>query len=246
MQASRWFSRFGQLHDVTRLGCPLPAIWSKWSVGCGTLVGVAYCGCCRSSNVYFAQVKAPDGLPAKASLCGICSRHWGDSPTAAKRRDQDHYEQWQHDAEVLRDVHRVELARRDESIAELKGTIAKLEQKLDQRPVRVVRENLDQEAVDQAHQERDRAQAARDAAYGLMAQFRGEHHDTGRGTCKCGVSTEKCEVTKILNSDRSFLRWETRQLDLVRRNGPYFSKLPRGHPALINPRWSPPEPTPHR
>lgn len=208
----------------------------------GILCVVAYCGCCRSPNAHFARVKAPDGLPARPSLCGICTRHWGDGPAAVKRRDQDHYEQWQHDAELLHEGHRAELARRDESIAELQATVGELRVELDERPVRVVRENLDQETVDQANDERQRAFAARDSAYRLIAQFRAAHHDTGRGTCKCGMSVEKCEVTELINSDRSYLRWEARQLETIRLHGSYSSKLPRGHPALINPRWSPPSP----
>jgi hypothetical protein len=221
--------------------CPL-GDWSKRSVRCDTLAGMARCACCRSPNAHFGPPRVPDGLPAKVTVCGICTRHLGNSPADVKRRDQDHFEQWAQDAELLTEEYRDALAKRDEHIEQLRAAIGQLEQKLDERPVRVVHENLDQEAVDGAYRDRDRALVARDAAYRLVAQFRSSHHDTGRGTCKCGVIMAKCDVTKIIDSDRSFLRWEASQCALVGRNGRFSSKLPEGHPALINSRWSPSEP----
>jgi hypothetical protein len=144
----------------SRCGQSLPPGMPKLSVGMAScaswLIAIAVVVKCP-----FARVKVPDGLPARPSLCGVCSRHWGDCPAAVKRRDQEHYEQWQHDAELLREGHRPELARRDESIAELQATIGELRGELDERPVRVVRENLDQETVDRANDERQRVCGSR-------------------------------------------------------------------------------------
>jgi hypothetical protein len=221
--------------------CPL-GDWSKRSVRCGTLAGMAHCACCQSPNAHFGPPRVPDGLPAKVTVCGICTRHLGNSPADVRRRDREHFEQWTQDAELLTEEYREALAKRDEHIEELRATIGQLGEKLDKRPVRVVHENLDQEAVDAARRERDGARAARDDAYWLVAQFRGMHHDTGRGTCKCGASVEECDVSNMINSDRSFLRWEVKQLELIRRNGLVSGRLPRDHPGLINSRWSPPEP----
>ena len=200
---------------------------------------VAYCGCCRGKNVYFGPVKAPDGLPSTASLCGICSRHWGDDPARTKRREQDHFEQWQHDMDALEQQHRSELRAQTEQIAGLRAEIRTLEQTLDERPVRIVRENLDQETVDQAHEERAKAQFARDRAYRTIAELRGMHHDTGRGTCKCGTHISKCDIIRLIDNDQPFLRWEARQVALLRQNGRASAELPQNHPARINPRWSP-------
>jgi hypothetical protein len=105
---------------------------------------------------------------------------------------------------------------------------------------RYVDRNLDQEAVDDATNERDRSYAARERAYRTLAQLRVVHHDTGRGFCKCRTSLGKCAETEILDGDQSFLRWEARQVQNIRRNGEYASILPQGHPGRINPRWSPP------
>ena len=108
-----------------RLSCALDvplADWSKRSVRCGTLAGMAHCACCRSPNAHFGPPRVPDGLPAKVTVCGICTRHLGNSPADVKRRDQDHFEQWAQDAELLTEDYRDALAKRDEHIEELRAT----------------------------------------------------------------------------------------------------------------------------
>jgi hypothetical protein len=205
------------------------------------LAGVTYCPCCKSANAQFARPKVPDGLPAKVTICGICTRHLGDGPRTRDQREREHFEQWQEDIELLKQRHADELAARDGLVAELRTKIANLERELRTRPVQVVRENLDQQTVDQAKSDRDAAFRARDAAYRLVAEFRRLHHDTGKGMCLCRVAGDKCPVTMILNAHRGFLRWEAREWRTVRDHGRYASNLPPGHPALTNPRWSPPE-----
>jgi hypothetical protein len=195
------------------------------------------CICCRSANAQFIRPKVPNGLPAQTSICGICSRHLGAGIKAIKKRDQDHYEQWQYDTELLLEQDGILLSKREGVIVDLRARISQLQEVLIARPVRVVSENLDQETVNDALQKREEAFRSRDAAYQLMAQLRGLHHDTGRGVCKCRDSIDKCAITKILNSDRSFLRWESREYALMRRG--CSSALPSEHPARTSPRWSP-------
>ncbi len=224
------------LHTVINLQPPV------LSVVRAILASVTYCPCCRSVNAQFARPKVPDGLPAQVTVCGICTRHLGDGPKTTERREREHFEQWQEDIELLKQRHADELAARDGLAEELRTKIADLEKELRTRPVQVVTENLDQQTVDQAERDRDAAFRARDAAYRLVAEFRSSHHDTGRGTCLCRAPVDKCGATTILNGDRGFLRWEAREWQVVRDRGRYASNLPAGHPALINPRWSPPEP----
>jgi hypothetical protein len=195
-----------------------------------------FCICCRSSNVHFGPVKVPNGLPARGDICGICVRHQGDG-AKARQRDKDHREQWEHDLELVQERHSSQLRARSAEIAELRATISELEETLIARPRQVVHENLDQATVDEALRKRDQAFRSRDCAYGLVAELRCLHHDTGRGTCKCGEDVRRCAVTQLLDEDGSFIRWEA---DQIRRWHQGFDHaLPPGHPALINPRWSP-------
>jgi len=154
------------------------------------------------------------------------------------KREQDHYEQRQYDMDVALDKERILLRKCEAQIADLEAKILQMQEELAARPVQVVHKNLDQDTVDDALKGRGDAFRARDSAYGLVAQFRGLHHDTGRGICSCGTPVNKCTATKILDGSPSFRRWESRQCENLRRS--YFSELPAGHPARTNPRWSQP------
>ena len=177
----------------------------------------------------------PDGLPTQLRVCAICTKHLGSDPRSAKKRDDDHFEQWQYDMDVALEDERLALHKREAEIADLEATILRLRDELAARPMQVVHRNLDQETVDDAEHEREQAFRARDAAFSLVARFRGLHHDTGRGTCKCGTPVGTCRATKIIDGSPSFRRWEARQCENLRRNN--FSELPAEHPACTNPRW---------
>ena len=213
---------------------------------------VSACVCCRSPGAQFGRPpKAPDGLPvAVPPLCGICAKHQGPHlPADLERRNKQHLEQWELDFERQQQIYEDRLAKRDAEkdrvISELQATIEKLKDEIRSTPIRYVDRNLDQQTVDDATNERNKSYAARERTYCTLAQLRVVHHDTGRGLCKCGASLDKCAETEILDGDQSFLRWEARQVQNIRRNGEYASILPQGHPGRINPRWSPPgEPVP--
>lgn len=204
------------------------------------------CVCCQSPGAQFGKPPmAPNGLPVAARpLCGICTKHQGSHPSDLERRNRQHLEQWQLDFERQQQMYEARQAKRDAAadkiISGLRETIEKLKDEIRSKPVQLVERNLDQEKVDEAIRERDNSNAARLRTHQTLAQLRVVHHNTGCGLCKCGKSLTKCVETEILDSDRSFLRWEARQVDRIRRDGPYASALPEGHPAMINPRWSPP------
>jgi hypothetical protein len=207
---------------------------------------VPACVCCYSPGAQFGKPpNAPNGLPVAAqSLCGICTKHQGSHPHDLERRNRQHLEQWQLDFEQQQQMYEAAQAKRDvaadKAVAELRATIEKLKDEIRSRPVQLVERNLDQEKVDEAIRERDIYNAARVRAYKTLSRLRVVHHDAGDGRCTCGTSMARCAATEILDGDRSFLRWEVRQVDRIRSRGPYESALPEGHPAIIDPRWSPP------
>src|SRR5450755_502789 len=164
-------------------------------------------------------------------------RHLGSSPAAIESREKDHFEQYQDDIEIVKQQQRYITSQREEEIRELQASIEALKIELDKRPTRIVKENLDQEEVNEAKRNESDAISSRDDAYFLVARFRALHHDTGRGICKCRVPIGECKVNKLINDDRRFLRWEKRRCDAQGR-GQYWARLPEGHPFLINPRWS--------
>lgn len=196
------------------------------------------CDCCRSPNAQFPPVKAPDGLPVAVRVCGICARHQGSHPRDLRRREEEHFQQWQFDLELAVEQERRIGQRREKVICDLEDEILRLKDEMAARPVQVVDRNLDQEMVDEALRSRDGAYAARDAAWTVVAQFRGLHHDTGRGVCRCGKSARTCPDTAVIDGSNSFRHWESRQLEQLRRAR--YSKLPPEHPARTNPRWSQP------
>jgi hypothetical protein len=169
------------------------------------------------------------------TVCGICSKHLGDDRKTVEKRQRDHYEQYKYDLDEKERVLELKYTRQ---IADLEATIGQLQKELEARPTKIVHKNLDQETVWAAERERHEAFQARDAAFGLLAQLRGLHHDTGRGTCSCRVPVDKCPVTKIIDSSRSYRRWEARQCEEFRTG--YRSQLPPEHPFWTNPRWSQP------
>lgn len=193
------------------------------------------CGCCGSPNAQFGPARVPDGLPAQIPVCWICSKHLGYDEKTVRRREKEHYEQFEYDLDEKERALELKYA---SQIADLEATIGQLHEDLEARPTRIVHKNLDQETVWAAEKERHEAFQARDAAFKLIAQFRSLHHDTGRGTCSCRVPVGQCQVTKIIDSSRSYRRWEARQCEEFRSG--YGSQLPPEHPFRTNPRWSQP------
>jgi hypothetical protein len=196
---------------------------------------MAFCRCCKSTNVELLATKAPGGLPSQPQVCGTCSRHMGSSPRDLQKRETEHFEQWQRDRELAVERLRAQYAG---EIERLNEQVNQLEKELADRPVRIVEQNLDQQTVDQASIESRRAYQARDGAYVLLAQLRGLHHDTGAGTCKCGRSVNRCPEMELLDSSSAYRRWEQIECERMRRG--QWSQLPSEHPARTSSRWQQP------
>jgi hypothetical protein len=123
----------------------------------------------------------------------------------------------------------------ERELAKLAGIIKQKDEELEDRPIQVVHENLDQEAVDNALVEREIAWQHRDSAFGLLSQIKAWHRDKGDGNCWCGLSLSKCKVRKLLFNDQILIKWERKQLERLRRSDSH--SLPWNHPALMDPRW---------
>jgi hypothetical protein len=170
-------------------------------------------------------------------VCTVCEGHQNkDSKDWQARRDRDHYDVWnaRFEAKLAR------LAQEHQAKVEsLEAEISGLTSELEQRPVRVVTENLDRETVREAESERDRAYRARETAFSALSEIHYYHKDRGSNCCSCGRQYSKCETIKILDSYQALNTWEARQFDLRRRGLPH--SLPHNHPALHDSRWSPKE-----
>lgn len=111
------------------------------------------------------------------------------------------------------------------------------QEELDQRPVRVVAENLDQDAVNTAHQRADAARRSRDWAYVDLARLHMLHFETSSGKCRCGKAWERCEEAVILDQSKPLRRWERAEHE--RRRAGDVHMLPPGHPGVVDARWDP-------
>ncbi|MDP9443618.1 MAG: hypothetical protein M3P83_04420 [Actinomycetota bacterium] len=139
-------------------------------------------------------------------------------------RDRDHIAAWRAIATLAKwelEVVREELAR--------------AQQKLLDRPVKVVTENLDIGKVRAAYEERDQAYQARDLAFSALSEVRFLHRERDNRRCTCGQRYEHCEIAQIVDTFGSLKRWERKQVERWRRGEPHA--LPRDHPALRDPQW---------
>src|SRR5579875_264194 len=197
-----------------------------------TLELVGFCGCCQSTNVVLVPTRVPGGLPSQPEVCGTCLRHMGSDPRDVRKRESEHFAQWQRDRELALERQRAQSVA---AIERLTDQVRQLEQQLADRPVRIVEQNLDQQAVNEASAERDRAYRSRDAAYALLAELRSLHHDTGSGICSCRRPVRQCPETELIDGSSAYRQWELRQQERLRRG--QWSELPAAHPARTNPRW---------
>lgn len=198
---------------------------------------MAFCRCCQSTNVELVPTRVPGGLPSQQPVCGTCARHMGSSPRDQQKREADHFERWQRDRDLALEQLRAQCAG---EIERLNVEVGQLEKELAERPTRIVEQNLDQQTVDQASIDREKAYRARDGAYILLARLRGLHHDTGRGVCSCQKAVSRCRETELLDSSSGYRRWELAQQERLRRG--QWSELPAEHPARTNSRWLQPSP----
>ncbi|ORT47062.1 hypothetical protein [Frankia sp. KB5] len=151
-----------------------------------------------------------------------------------KKREVTHREIWFEDArfrlERADKAHRTELAARDAQIAELM-------KELDERPTRIVTQNLDQQIVDEAIERRDQAYRSRDRAFQALSELRLLHREGAGDRCRCGQRFQKCGVAQVVDRYPALEGWERRQWERMRAGQDHY--LPPGHPGVTDPRWTP-------
>ena len=191
------------------------------------------CECCLLVRAQLAPTKAPDGLPSTPRFCPDCLGHLSSSREAA-RRDRAHFELYAASADER--VAEVERVRHVEATG-FAERLALMQQELDERPVRVVTENLDKVEIDQALAERTAALRSRDWAFHDLSSIRLLHRPAGV-KCSCGLEVNSCRTLKyFVSSEGAHLdSWETSQGKRVAQG--LESRLPDGHPARYDRSWA--------
>lgn len=187
------------------------------------------CECCRRQKAILGPVRAPNGLPAANRICAICLRHLGDTTSTARRREAQHAEMW---AEDQRDALAAQADQHARVVTRLEEQARQLQQTLDDRPERVVVQNLDLQEVRAAQEARDAAFRSRDTAFQALSELRLLHHDTGEGQCRCGKRLDRCDVAAVVDRYPALRAWEEKQAEFLRRGLPHL--LPNGHPAVLD------------
>lgn len=183
------------------------------------------CVCCGRINATFAAVRAPDGLPTRTNVCGLCARHQGNLESDFKKRNDVHIEMWRED-----------LREREE---ELETIITDLRQELLDRPVQSVNVHIDQPILDEAREGAQRAFRSRDSAFVALTRLHMLHFEATADKCRCGRKADDCDERRVLDGSKALRAWEKRQSDARRRGD--WSLLPRDHPGVVDARWDPDE-----
>lgn len=160
--------------------------------------GLMHCPCCQRDNAIPARVKAPDGLPSRAVVCGLCSRHQGSDTIDRKRADTAHIEMWRED---LREAVEGTTEHFQKMIDEMRA-------ELDGRPVsvRVVNEDLDE--MNRLRAEIDRLFRSRNRVVDIMADLHEHHRELSNGKCSCGRKIEHCKEAALFDQCGPLKAWE--------------------------------------
>lgn len=190
------------------------------------------CECCwRSWDVAPRPVRTAGnsaGLPgAGPAVCADCTRHMGNDGSTAIRRDRQHVELWANTATALLEERDADHTR---EVARFQAEIAGRDKQLADRPERVVYQNLDQQTVWEAEEQRDHAFRSRDQAFRTLTEIRLLHREADGGSCRCG--TRGCPVFEILGGYRALESWEAKQIERMKKGRDHL--LPPGHPAVLD------------
>lgn len=196
------------------------------------------CPCCGRTNAHYVPVRAPDGLPSRPVVCGLCAKHQGSNGYDLKRRDHTHIDMWRED---LRDREQALTDAHEQVVGKLQAQITRLEGKLEERPIQTVEVHVDKAELDEAWRQRDRAFRSRDRVMTDMTLLHLLHFETSSGKCRCGLQASRCEEMTILDGSRALNAWERWQTERRRRQEHH--QLPSGHPGVVDARWDPDDAT---
>jgi hypothetical protein len=172
------------------------------------------CPCCRLRQIY-----------SRLPVCTDCELHQGNTGTKLQRRNDDHVRAWSKARSVLTAQTRRATERLVKELDE-----ARIE--LEQRPVRIVRENLDAETVEKAVSDRDIAYRSRDIAMQALCRVRLLHRERAPSECSCGRNYSKCQTAQIVQEYEALANWEAKQITRMRQNLNHY--LPDNHPAILD------------
>lgn len=145
-------------------------------------------------------------------------------------RDRTHIQLWRELANAQRRSLSAE-------VTGLKNRRSELEQQLRDRPQRTVERYVDQDELETAKAEADRAFRSRENAWQALCEVRLIHREGERGRCRCGQHLERCKVAMIVDRYPGLEKWENEQIRRLRSNRDH--RLPDNHPAVLDANWRP-------
>lgn len=168
-----------------------------------------------------------DGQIKEAGACAACKT---EAPFAMERDDK-HKARWR---ELLAVVRQRAARREEDLLARLHQVEKSLEAEVANRPERVVEKWRNQEVIDKAEAEAERAFRSREKAWQAMCEVRLLHREAQQGQCRCGKRADRCPELAIVGSYPGILEWEREQIRRLQDHLPHA--LPRNHPVCLDPR----------
>jgi hypothetical protein len=120
---------------------------------------------------------------------------------------------------------------------ELRERIAELEQGLHDRPTRPVHHWVDQDELEEARKEAQRAFRSREHAWQALCEIRLLHREGQTGQGRCAQRLDRCKIAQIVEHYPALEKWEKEQLSRLR--GGFEHNLPDSHPAVLDRNWQP-------
>jgi hypothetical protein len=185
------------------------------------------CTCCSR----FGHEIPPDQSAGRAfgsdGCCHPCQEHKGFAQAA----DRDHRRWWR---VRLDDQQRLAEEERSRLLARVSEVQAELDKERLTRPERLVEKWINQDEIDAAQSEAQRAFRSREMAFQQLSLVRLLHRESVGGRCRCGTPLAKCQTFALLDGYPALMAWEREQL---RRYGARVEHaLPLDHPLLHDPR----------
>lgn len=190
------------------------------------LSGAHVCACCQRPWEACVAVTGRLGDDGRRRTCPECYEH-GASMMAANRK---HTELWRSLVQSQKRDHDAHAARLGEEISLLR-------KQLDERPEKIVERYVDQQELDAARAEAQRAFQSRENAWQALCQVRLIHREGESGYCRCGKRMDNCKIVKIVDRYPGLEAWEKEQYQRLRDGRDH--RLPDGHPAVLDPNWRP-------
>lgn len=158
------------------------------------------------------------------TFCAACMPHRGSNMQA----NAEHLTLWR---DYVRDLEQEHA----DVVDGLRRRIQGLEQQLAERPEKIVEKWLNQDIVETAQAEAQRAFRSRARAWGGLLSVRVRHHETVNGRCRCSKPMKDCLDAQTVSLYGGLDKFENEQVALLRQGR--RNDLPADHPARIDPKW---------